>query len=731
MRSDELKEMEAWSEMLQPKVERRDFLKLLGGGIVVFIALGDTTALAEQRQRRGYPTDFNAYLRIDEDGKVTFFSGKIEMGQGVMTSLAQTVAEELRVDVGTIHMVMGDTESCPWDMGTFGSMTTRMFGPAVLAAAAEAREVLLDIGCEQLEVPRNRVRARNGFVYDSSDRSRRVSYGQLAKGQRIARTLTEKAVLRSVEDYQLIGTSVRRLDAIDKVTGKARFAGDIRLPGMLYARILRPPSHDATLNSVDTSAAARVPGATVVNENGMVAVLHEHPEEAGKALELIKADYDVPEPTVDHETIFEHLLSVAPRANENDRRGDLEAGERAAAMLFEETYLDGYVAHAPIETHTALASVDGGTATVWSSTQTPFSERDAVARALGLPSENVRLITPYVGGGFGGKTGGRQSSEAAILSKATGRPVQVAWSRAEEFFYDSFRPAAVIKIKSGVDRSGRICLWDYNVFFAGSRGSDQFYDVANNIIRVHGEWRGGGPRAHPFSTGAWRAPGANTNVFAKESQIDIMAAKAGIDPLEFRLNNTTDARMIRVLKAVAERFGWKKAPAPSGRGYGIACGIDAGTYVAHMAEVEVDRSTGRVDVKRIVCSQDMGIVINPDGAIMQMEGCITMGLGYTLSEDIRFRGGEILDRNFDTYELPRFSGLPEIETVLVKNDELSPQGGGEPAIVPIGGLIANAIFDATGARLHQLPMTPERVREAALSDSRSSALHIQSRTGIQ
>ncbi len=381
--------------------------------------------------------------------------------------------------------------------------------------------------------------------------------------------------------------------------------------------------------------------------------------------------------------------------------------------MFEHTYTDGYGAHAPMETHTALAHIEGQKATLWLSTQTPFPNQQEIARALGFAPEQVRVITPFVGGGFGGKSGNaRQGVEAALLSRITGKPVQVAWNRAEEFFYDNFRPAAVVKVASAVDGAGRMSLWDYQVYFAGSRSAEQFYDVPNNLIRTYGQWSGDAVRVHPFGVGPWRAPGANINVFARESQVDIMAAKAGVDALEFRLANTTDKRMRSVLQAAAERFGWKKGIAPSGRGVGIACGIDAGTYVAEIAEVLVNKQTGRVRVARIVCAQEMGIVINPEGATMQVEGCITMGLGYTLSEEVRFKGGEVLDRNFDTYELPRFSWLPVIETVLVKNDDLTPQGGGEPAIVPVGAVVANALFDATGARLFEMPLTPERVKAA-------------------
>jgi isoquinoline 1-oxidoreductase len=701
-------------------LHRRDFIRLLGGGIIVLFNAGLSDLLGQETRMRGYPTDFNAYLRIAADGRVTVYSGKIEMGQGVVTSLAQMAADELAVSLDSIDMVMGDTALCPFDMGTFGSMSTRFFGPALRAAAAEAKAVLLTLASEQLKTPPQALRVEDGVVFLASDRKKRVTFGELAKGQKIVRTLDGKVVTKSVSEFRVMGRPEKRRDARVKVTGKAQFAGDVRLPGMLYARILRPPAHGATLKSVDTSAAAKLPGVVVVNEGGMVAVLHADPEAAEKALALVKADFDVPKPAFDDKTVFAHLLSVAGEGEEREKRGDLAEGEKTSVSLFEGKYLNGYGAHAPIETHTALARIEGGTMTVWSSTQTPFPSQQAIAQAVGLEKENVRVITPFVGGGFGGKSAGLQAIEAAKLAKRTGKPVQVCWSRAEEFFFDTFRPAAVVRIRSGIDGAGRICLWDYQVYAAGSRSAEQFYDVPNNLIRTYGRWGGETPKMHLFATGPWRAPGANINVFARESQIDTMAAKAKVDPLEFRLNNTSDKRMRGVLEAAAARFGWKKGVAPSKRGVGVACGIDAGSYVALMAEVRVDAATGNVKVGRIVCAQDMGVVINPDGAKMQMEGCVMMGLGYTLSEEIRFDGGRILTRNFDTYELPRFSGMPEIETVLVKNDELTPQGGGEPAIVPVGAVVANAIFDATGARLFEMPMSAGRVKEALAAARKQS-----------
>jgi isoquinoline 1-oxidoreductase len=348
---------------------------------------------------------------------------------------------------------------------------------------------------------------------------------------------------------------------------------------------------------------------------------------------------------------------------------------------------------------------------VRASTQTPFPTQEAVAGALNLAPDKVRVITPFLGGGFGGKSVNQQALEAARLAKKTGKPVMVAWTREEEFFYDTFMPAAVVKVDSGCDAGGMIRSWDYRVYFAGQGGSEPIYEMPNSRVTAYGRgWTA--PDVHPFSTGAWRAPGNNTNTFARESQIDIMASKAGIDPLEFRLKNLKDERLIAVLKAVADKFGYSPSKTPTGRGIGIACGTDVGSWVAHMAEVKVDKSTGHIQVLRVACAQDMGLCINPEGATIQIEGCITMGLGYALTEEIQFTGGKIVTRNFDTYQLPKFSWVPEIITHIVDRPDQPPQGGGEPAIICMGAVIANAVFDATGARLYQLPMTPESVLEA-------------------
>ena len=692
-------------------MKRREFMKLAGGGVFVFFTAGDPGDWLEAQQRAGgrdYPADFNAYLRIAEDGKVTGFSGKCELGQGTQTALAQILAEELDVSLDAVDVIMGDTALCPWDMGTFGSRSIKYFGPALRQAAAEARGVLLELASEHLKLPAAQLAAKNGFVEEKGKPQNRVSYGSLAKGKMIERHLDPKPAVRPPAEYTIVGRPADRKDAALKATGKAQFAGDIRLPGMLHARILRPPVHGAKLKTLDISGAEKTEGARVVRDGDLGAVLHTSFDLAEYALTKVKAEWDVPEGTVDEESIHEHLLKAAPEGSVIEEKGALEEGRKLAAAVFEGSYLGPYVAHAPLEPHTATAQIENGAATVWASTQRPFGLNEEVAQAVGLPPEKVRIITPFVGGGFGGKNRNLQSVEAARLAKLAGTPVQVAWSRSEEFFYDTFQPASVVKIISGLDPANKLVLWDYDIFFAGERTSQPFYDIPHYRILSRGSWGRGGAGIHPFEVGAWRAPGSNTNTFARESHMDVMAAKAGLDPLEFRLLNLKDERMKKVLAAAAERFGWKPAKAPSGRGVGVACVNYLNTYVATMAEVAVDKN-GAVRVKRVVCAQDMGRVINPDGARAQMEGSITMGLGYCLREEIHFRGGDIRERNFDSYEIPRFSWLPKIETILVENQELEPQGGGEPPIVNMGAVVSNAVFDATGARLYRLPITPARL----------------------
>jgi len=694
-------------------MKRRSFVKILGGGIFIFFqpwSAFDLLGLPAE-QARSLTKDYNAFLHIAEDGTISCFTGKIEMGQGVITSLAQMMADELNVPFERVKMVMGDTDLCPYDAGTWGSQTTQTFGPAMRAAAAEARAVLTDLASARLGVPASQLEVKDGIITDSKNPKNTVTYEQLAQGKKLEKYLDVKPTVEDYTKFTYMGTPYKRVDSVEKATGQAKYTGDLKLPGMVFARILRPPSHGAKMTSVDVSGAEKIEGVKVVRDGDFIAVISENKDKVDEAIVKINAEYSFNEMNVNDRTVYDWMVKAQSRSNVVRTGGDIEEGRRISSKVFESEYHDPYVAHAAIETHTALAVLEGDKMNVWAATQSPFGLQDAIVRELGMTREKVRVRTPYVGGGFGGKAAYQQGVEAAKLARLTGKPVMVVWSREEEFFYDTFHTANVIRVNSGTDKSGKITFWDYHVWFAGTRGAEVVYDVPNFKTTSYSENRSVFA-VHPFGTGPWRAPNNNSNTFAREVQIDIMASAAGIDPLEFRLNNLKDEKMIACLKSVADKFGYVSGKTPSGRGIGIACGHDAGTWVAEITEVKVDKSTGKVQVVRIACSQDMGLCVNPEGALIQMEGCITMALGYTFSEEMHFEGGNILDRNFDSYSIPKFSWVPEIDCVILDRKNMPPKGGGEPAIIAVGAAVCNAIHDATGARLYRTPMTPERVMEA-------------------
>ncbi len=696
-------------------MNRRAFLQATGA-VGLFVSFPITLRGQEKEKTPSevpeYPKDFNAYLKIGPDGRVGCFVGKIEMGQGNMTALAMLAAEELNVSLDQVDMLMGDTDLCPWDGGTWGSLSIWQFGPVLRGAAAETKAVLIQMASERLGIAVERLQVKDGVVSSLGDASKRVSYGELVQGKQIERHLKNVKV-KPVAEFTLVGKEVPRKDGRLKVTGGAKYTADLVPEGTLYAAILRPPAHGAKLLTVDVSAAEKLPGVRVIQAGDLVAALHPRSDQAREALGRIQATFQPSPSTLNNENIFDHLLKTAPPAKQLAAKGDLNIGKAAVIDKVEATYLDNYIAHAPMEPHTAVAQWDKGKLTVWASTQAPFLLRSILTKALGLTARNVRIITPFVGGGFGGKGMAPQGIEAARLAKVAGCPVQVTWSRQEEFFLDSFRPAGVVKIRSGLTKEKRIAFWEHQVTAAGEAEAETMYDIPHQRITSAGTWMGGNPAGfHPFAVGAWRAPAANTNVFAKESHMDTLAAMAGVDPVAFRLSHLKEPRMIAALETVEKAFGWTRKPGPTGRGFGVACVNHRDTVVAAMAEVAVDKKTGAVKVKRVVMAQDMGVVVHPDGARQQVEGCVTMGLGYSLYEQIRFKNGRVLDENFDTYQIPRFSQMPSIETILISNPSVAAQGGGEPAIVVMGALIANAIHDAIGIRLLQMPMTPERIKQA-------------------
>ncbi len=688
------------------QLSRRSFLKVSGCGIFIFMSTGMSSTFDLKQRGRGYPTDLNAYLKFGEDGRVSLYCSKIEMGQGIITSMAQMLAEELDVSLDSIDMVMGDTRLCPWDSGTTGSRSTKYYGPPLRKAGAEARAILLQMASEKLNVEIERLIVKNGIVSDKQNSNRQVTYAELTKGNKIERHISDIPI-KLVSDHTVSGKPIRRMDAMAKVKGEAKYTGDLKLPGMLYAKVLRPPSHDAIMESVDVSDVSKVKDAIMIKEDGLIAVLHENPDLAAKALGRVSVKWKETGSDLDNNSIFDHLKKSASEGRIHVEKGNLSEGYETSYQLIESEFYNHYVAHAPSEPYAVLAHVEDEKVTIWASTQAPFRVRGTAAVTLNIEEDQVHVITPFLGCGLGGKKSGRQITEAVKLSKISGHPVQLAWTRQEEFFYDTFRPAAVVQLKSGLDSKGLITSWGCDILFTGSRSSEPIYNIPNFMVKTSGD-----RNAHPFATGAWRGPGSNTNVFAMESHTDILAQVAGMDPLSFRMKNLTDDRMIRVLEVAAEKFGREISKGPSGSGYGISCTNYLNSYVATIAEVSVNRSSGQVKVDRVVCAQDMGEIINPQGAELQIEGGITMGLSAALSEEIKFTGGKIHSRNYNSYEITKFSKAPKVDVVLIDNPDLAPQGCGEPAITTVGAAIANAIFDAVGARLHTLPMTPERILAA-------------------
>lgn len=688
---------------------RRDFIKKLGGGLIILFAYSKFKIFASDNTTENdlEVPNFNAYLRIREDGKIECYTGKIEMGQGITTSLAQVLAEELDVNLDSITMIMGDTDLCPYDAGTWGSLTTRNFDPILRTAAVEARMELIKLASEQLKLPENQLILADGYVVKIDNITVKISYGALTKGQKIVKTIHKPLVYKKISEYKQIGRPILSTNALLKVTGKAQYAGDIQLPGMLYASISRPPAHGCKLISVNTAKAAAISGVKVVVIDDLIAALHSNPTIALKAQQTIKANWSTPAVVATDASIFKYFAQNAVETTIVEEKGNLTQGFNEADYTLEAEYYDGYKAHAPMETHTATVKFEGDKLVVWASTQTPFGTQQELSKKLNMPLDKVHIKQVLIGGGFGGKIYGNQVIEAALIAQKVRVPVQLAWTRKEEFMYNMFRPAALMQIKTGVKNSGEITAWKYQIYCAGSRGVKDFYGISNLRSSLYDK-----KNLHPFGTGAWRAPGNNSTTFARESHIDVLADKIGMDPLEMRLKNIADPKMERTLRLAAKTFGYTTAKTGYNKGCGIALGFDAGTFVAIIAEVAVNLETGVVTPIRVVCAQDMGQVVNPHGAIVQAEGGITMGLGYALYEDIQFNGGEVKTHNFNQYEISRFSVTPPIETVFIDDMEAPPQGGGEPAIICVGGAIANAVFHASGARVYQMPITAERILNA-------------------
>jgi CO/xanthine dehydrogenase Mo-binding subunit len=685
---------------------RRDFFKLVGAGIAVLVVARESLALQEtggHRRFRGeeLPQAITAWLHVGADGGVTVFTGKVEVGQNIRTSLAQSVADELRVPFAAVRLVMGDTARTPFDMGTFGSRTTPTMAPQLRRAAAAARALLVEAAAEKWNVPAERLVAADGKVADPASR-RSLSYAELARGKTLLQSIPEEEPITPAARWTVAGTSVPKADARAFVTGRHRYTPDLRVPGMLYGKVLRPASFGATLASLDTAAAEALPGVVVVHDGEFVGVAAGSEGAAERALAAIRVTWKTaPQPS--SAELFSYLKKNVEDGDEDRYRseaGSVEEGLARAAHRLEETYTVAYIAHAPLEPRAALAEwAADGTLTVWTGTQRPFFVRDELARAFRLAEDRVRVLVPDTGAAYGGKHTGDAALEAARIARAARRPVKLVWTREEEFTWAYFRPAGVIEIRSGVGNDGRLTAWEFDNYNSGGAGIATPYVVPNRRIAFH-------PVRAPLRQGSYRALAATANHFARESHMDGLARAAGMDPLAFRLANLSDARLRAVFEAAAKAFGWPRKKTRPGEGFGLAGGVEKGGSVATCAEVVVDRGSGGVRVARLVTAFDCGAIVNPDGLRNQIIGANVMGLGGALFEAIEFENGRVTNARFSRYRVPRFRDLPEIEAVLLDRKDVPSAGAGETPIVGVAPAVANAIFDAAGVRLRGLPLVP-------------------------
>jgi isoquinoline 1-oxidoreductase len=661
-------------------LNRRGFIKILsamGGGLLV---VATTPAAAQQETGRGgqqnRATDTLAsWLHIGTDGRVTVYTGKVEIGQNIRTSLAQTVADELGAPIGTISLVMADTDLTPFDQGTFGSRTTPTMAPQLAKAAATAREMLIDLAAAKWQVSRKTLSIKSGAVTDGAGRS--VSFGALTSGQNLTGVVSAQAPEEPRDHWTTRGEALHKVNARDIVTGRHVFPADVVRPKLRIGRVIRPPALGATPASVDDSQARAMAGVIVVRDGDFIGVVAPNERVAKAAAAAINVEWNLPTGLPTSETIFDHLTKTAEAAR-GSAASEAPAG---AARTFEATYRIPYIAHVPLEPRTATAEWTGDKVTVWTGTQRPFGVRTDVARAFHLAEDHVRVIVPDMGSGYGGKHTNEAATEAARLAKTAGTPVKIVYTRAEEFMWGYFRPAGVITISAGVDAAGRLAFWHFDNINSGNSGLNTPYTVGakREVFRNADS---------PLKQGSYRGLAATANHYAREMHMDTIARALGQDAVQFRLAHITEPRLRAVLTTVAEKAGWPHPRVP-GRALGIACGTEKGGYIA--TAVEVSRAPDGFKIERVVAAFECGAIVNPDGLRNQVEGAVVQGLGGALFENVQFAEGKILNGTMAQYRVPRFKDVPPIDITLLDRRDLPSAGAGETPIVCVAPAIGSAV----------------------------------------
>ena len=694
----------------------------------------------------------DSWLVIGRDDRVTVYAGKVELGTGVSTALRQIVAEELDLPVERITWVQGDSQLTVDQGRTVGSGSIKRGGAQLRRAAAEARQALTEMAATKLNVPASQLEISDGVVSVPGDASRRLTFGALLGGGRFERTISGRAPVKTTSQYKVVGHPVPRVEIPAKMTGKHVYVHDVRIPGMVHARVVRPPRVGATLVSLDDQSAARLPGVIrVVRKGTFVGIVAEREEQAVRAAKALNVKWNATPVLPDAAELYTTFKSLAKPERVVGEAGDANAALRSAARPVRATYRWPFQLHASIGPSCAVADVRGDNATVYSATQGAHQLVAPIAALLGMPAEKVRVIFTEGSGCYGHNGADDVAGDAALLSQAVGKPVRVQWSREDEHAWEPEGPAMLFEMAGAVGADGKISAWTYDAW-TPTHGARPTRDPATLVpgALVAGSvpagefFSGGGERnarttyllpnervtshpvpSFPIRTSSLRGLGSPQNSFANESFIDELAAAARLDPVELRRRHLTDSRALAVIDAAAKRAGWVPRSSPpagaatsssevrKGRGFGYVQYDRTEAYVAAVVDVDVRPDTGTVRVRRVCVAHDCGLIVNPDGLRNQIEGNVIQAISRTLKEAVRFDTTRVTGVDWNGYPILRFSEIPDaIDIELIDRPDQPSVGAGEAATSPIPAAIANAIFDATGARVRQVPFTPDRVRTA-------------------
>ena len=728
-------------------VSRREFLRTTGALVVGFSFSGsrvlDASAASGAASLPSSPaaSQLDSWLAIGADDSVTVFCGKVELGTGVSTALRQIVAEELDAPFERITWIQGDSERTVDQGPTVGSQSVKRGGAQLRQAAAEARAALLELASATLGAPAASLRVASGVISVQGAPSRKVTFGELIGGKRFERTLSGNAPTKAPTDYAVVGKPIHRVELPAKMTGRHVYMHDVRIDGMLHARVVRPASVGARLLSVDDGALRGIPGARVVRKADFLAVVAEREEDAIRGASSIKARWSESAPLPDMAALHETLMRIPATDRVVTNAGDGPSAIARAHRTVKARYTWPFQMHASIGPSCGLADVKPDSATIWSSTQGAHTLKGAIAKLLGMPPESVHVIWTEGSGCYGHNGSDDAAADAALISQLIGRPVRVQWMRADEHGWEPKGAAMVMDVAAGLDENGRIVGWDYAVWTPthSSRPSAQSAAnfVAAQLTGATPSGRGslGGERnarhtyavpstrviAHllessPLRTSSLRGLGSPQNSFANESFMDELASAAGVDPVEFRLRHLTDPRAIAVVKAAARLANWEpraphSRPAPvaagvsSGRGFAFVQYEGTEAYVAAAVDVDVDPAQQTIRVRRACVAHDCGLIVNPDGLRNQIEGNVIQGISRTLKEAVLFDHSRVTSLDWRSYPILTFAEVPDsIEIELIDHPELPSVGAGEASTSPVPGAIANAIYDATGLRLRAVPL---------------------------